>query len=898
MGLKFYKKEGNEGKAKWILADEHNPPINMVFETVLSFESNPADLESSLDQKYFGPFYIDIDNEDSLEEALRDTKQVVKYLAVGFSLKPDTDLKIFATGKKGFHIEVNPSVFMDSKFKPLLPYRYKLMAAGVQKATNVKLDMVVYSGKKGRMWRIPNVQRSNGNFKVELSYEEILVEDIDFIEKAMLAPRKLSEPFKKVARNALAESWFKASEITIVQTKQTVADEALLNNDVPDCIAKLKALDAINSNARFNSLVLNAATYGARIGWDTSKAYNFFKPMLDYPSSVYKTVEDKKFHFENVYGFVAENEDYKFDCGFICKVVDNPQCNSCPVKLGDGVEEADAEFGIFVKNNNYYMTSPEGARRLTGFVIKIIFDVVMESGEVLYDLKLTNARGRVKHVTVPEHIFSNKAGFSKYLSPDFPIWCSERELAMIAWHLRKDDPNEQVGRDFIGLHWIDNSWHYANEHGSISLKGDIDRVKVNAKSLTIVNTKLDFDWPSLDAEETKELVENLLNFNVPQVVVPIVGWFLSAFLKPHFDKEFSQFPLLFLFGEAGAGKTSSGLVCRRLFAMADSALKSIADVTQFSLMAACNSSNLVPLILDEYKPMMMKEAQAQLVSRLIRGAYNSSRGERGTATQEIIPYYYRAPIMLLGEQSIIETAVQHRVIEVQLTRAYLQEHPECKKHLDALRDQHIESLGKDFLSLSMSIKPSELKTRFNKHLEVYSRTIQLPERPVYNHTVLRTTFDFFIDYLQLKGLNMKEFIDSKFLEYERHVKQGNSIIDSILNKNDVVKILDIFNLLADIQASPFPLLQNVHYSYSGAAGELYLDLETIFPLFSKYNMDYKLGLYDMGSTSFMKMLQKEPFCKSIGRSNVIGKKFKLVATLDIASSEQYKVNLSNLIPPT
>lgn len=893
MGLKYYKREG---KSQWILADENNPPSGMVFETVLALESNPDDLESSLDQRYFGPFYIDIDNEHDLESALSDAKAVVKYLAVGFGLKPDTDMKIFATGKKGFHIEVNPHVFMDNKFKPLLPYRYKLMAAGVQKATEVKLDMVVYSGKKGRMWRLPNVERDNGNFKVELTYTEVLVEDVAFVNKVMTSQRALSQPFKKVARNALAESWFKASEIHLSQTKEIVEESILSVNDVPDCIMKLKGLANINTNARFNGLVLNAATYGARMGWDFNKAIGFFKPMLEYHSSVYKSPEDKHSHFENVFGFVAENKDYKFDCGFICKIVDNPACNACPIKLGTDVDEVDEEFGIFVKNSSYYMTSQEGARRLTGFTMKILFDIKMESGETLYEVKLSNARGKSRQITIPEHIFSNKAGFSKYLSPDYPVWCSERELAMIGWHLRNEDPKEQVGRDYIGLHWVDNAWHYANEHGSISLKGHVDKVKVNAKSLTIVNTKLDFNWPALATDDTENLIKHLLEFNVAQVAIPAVGWFLASFLKPHFDKEYSQFPLLFLFGEAGAGKTSTGLLLRRLFAMSDQALKSIADVTQFSLMAACNSSNLVPLILDEYKPMMMKEAQAQLVSRLIRGAYNASRGERGTASQEIIPYYYRAPIMLLGEQSIIETAVQHRVIEVQLTRSYLADKPDSKRYLDALHDLPVESLGKEFLTFSMDIKPAELKERFGVHLTKYSKSLPLPERPVYNHSVLRMTFDFLIDFLKLKGVDMTELINTKFLEYEKYVKLGNSVIDGIINKNDVVKVIDMFNLLADIQASPFPILQNVHYGYSVAENELYLDLETVFPLFSKYNSDFKLGLYDMGSTSFMKMLQKEPFCKNILRSTAIGKKQKLVAILDIAKCHEYRVNLSNFIP--
>jgi hypothetical protein len=611
---------------------------------------------------------------------------------------------------------------------------------------------------------------------------------------------------------------------------------------------------------------------------------------------VYKSQDDKEDHFKNVYGFVVENPEYKFDCGFICKIVDEPSCKACPIKVGEDAEEMDEEFGIFIKNNSYYLQAAEGSRRLTGFTMKIKHDIKHDSGEILYDMELVNARGKKRNISVPEAAFNTKNGFTKFLSPDFPVWCSERELAMIGWYLRKEDPKEQIGKDFIGLHWADKEWHYANDSGSVALSGVMDKIKVNAKSLTIVNTKLDFDWPQLTHEEAQNIADSIIDFNVPQVVIPSVGWFLSSFFKPHYDKVYSQFPLLFFFGEAGAGKTSTGLLLRRFFAMADSALKSISDVTQFSLMAACNSSNLIPLILDEYKPMMMKETQSQLVSRLIRGAYNSSRGERGTANQEIIPYYYRAPIVLLGEQSIIETAVQHRVIEVQLTRMYLTEKPNAKKHLDALKDMKLESLGKEFLTFAMSVKPEELKSKFEGYHAEYIKSLNLPERPIFNHTVLRVTFDYFIEFMALKGVDIKDKILDSMKDYEKFIQHGNAVIDSIINKNDVIKILDIMNLLSDVQASPYPVLQNVHYAYDIPKDQLYIDVETVFPLFSKYNKDYHLSLYDMGMTSFIKMLQKEGFCDYIKRENTIGSKTRLIACLSISKSLEYKVNLSNFIP--
>jgi hypothetical protein len=556
-------------------------------------------------------------------------------------------------------------------------------------------------------------------------------------------------------------------------------------------------------------------------------------------------------------------------------------------------EDFDEDFGIYAKDNSYFISTQDGSRRLTGFTMKILHDVKDQNGEFSYEVLLKNARGRKRTILIPENALANKAAFAKYLSPDFPMFCSEKEITMIAWHIRKEEPTLQIGRDYIGLHYVDKKWHYANAQGSISLEKDYDRIKVNAKSLNIVNTALDKDWPSVDAKQLELMIRSIFDFNVPQVTVPLSLWFLASFFKPHYQEAFSQFPLLFVFGEAGAGKTTSILKLRRMFAMEDVSLKSIADVTQFSLMAACNSSNMIPLILDEYKPMMMKEAQAQLVSRLIRGAYNNSKGERGTATQEIISYYYRAPIVLLGEQSIIETAVQHRVIEVQLTRQYINYTP--KEAFDIVDTQPLESLGKMFLTFAMGIKPEEVKDTYTRAFtDLIENGLNLPERPMFNVSVLRNTLNYLEEFLILNGVNLTAFLEDKFTKYLKHVKSGNSIIDSLINKNDVIKIIEVFNQMADFSTAQVNIVANSHYVYKD--NMIHLDIESIYPLFAKYNKDYNLGLFDPGYVSFLKMLQKESFCSELSRNRSIGDKMKVIASLNYIKMKDLDIACTNLVP--
>ena len=888
--LKYFK---GDGKSAWLLRDEQDCPKDSTFETVLSLEFNPDDLESTLDQTYWGPFYFDIDNEN-ISLAFDDTRKLVKHLVKAYNLNPEVDMQIFSTGKKGFHILLNPYLFLEKKGYKLLPYRYKLMATSIKNAVNATIDMAVYSGKKGRMWRIANKQRDdNQRYKVLISYTDVLSESVEYVINKSAAPGRETLAWTKVKKNSLLQSLFKSCDIPVQTQKAPIETAKLKEMPTPKGIIKLANLEDIKPDARFNGLILNAAVYGARMGWTEVQTIQYFEKILNYESSVYKNREVKLEHFQSIFKFVKENEDYKFDCHFLSTIVE-VNCAEMHVLSEDIEEESfDDDFGIYSKNNSYFLATEDGSRRLTGFIIKILHDIKDQNGDISYELSLKNARNRIRNIIIPENALASKATFAKYLSPDFPIFCSEKELTMISWHIRREEPTLQIGRDYIGLHYIDKKWHYANSAGSMSLDKDIDRVKVNAKSLTIVNTSLDKDWPALNTEQLAKATEAMFSFNVPQVAVPLTLWFMASFFKPHYQETYSQFPLLFVFGEAGAGKTTSILKLRRLFAMDDVSLKSIADVTQFSLMAACNSSNMIPLILDEYKPMMMKETQAQLVSRLIRGAYNSSKGERGTAQQEIISYYYRAPIVLLGEQSIIETAVQHRVIEVQLTRQYL--NVIAKEKFDVVDDVNLEAYGKMMLTHAMAIKPEEVKPAYTKAFTgLLEDGLDLPERPMFNIAVLRATLTYLEEFLELNGVDMKVFLEEKFSAYVEHIKSGNTIIDSLINKNDVVKIIEVFNQMADFSTAQVNIVANSHYMYKD--GFVHLDIESIYPLFSKYNKDYNLGLFDPGYVSFMKMLQKESFCGSLGRNRIIGDRVKVIAALDYSRMKSMDIACTNLVP--
>lgn len=143
--------------------------------------------------KHSGPFYMDWDSGEDINLAIEDTRQTLITLVEKHQLDHRC-LEIYATGGKGFHLIVPHEVFMQ-KMPPAgikdLHKIYKGMAYALATDT---LDFRVYSGRRGRMWREPNIQRSNGRYKVPITYDELMVMDEEMYIDLTSQPRYYAEP--------------------------------------------------------------------------------------------------------------------------------------------------------------------------------------------------------------------------------------------------------------------------------------------------------------------------------------------------------------------------------------------------------------------------------------------------------------------------------------------------------------------------------------------------------------------------------------------------------------------------------------------------------------------------------------------------------------------------------
>lgn len=182
------------GETQWLLAQSEQRSSILLdkapeFMTVLDADSVPGEdwePKQYLDMKYYGPFYMDWDAED-VQDAIADFQTTLQALEdKGLNLEC---CRLYATGGRGFHIEVPMECFISKPNKagyPQLPAIYREMAEKFQTGTS---DMRVYTARRGRMWRVQNVQRPNGKYKVLLKPEEALGMTPELYDEITSKPR-------------------------------------------------------------------------------------------------------------------------------------------------------------------------------------------------------------------------------------------------------------------------------------------------------------------------------------------------------------------------------------------------------------------------------------------------------------------------------------------------------------------------------------------------------------------------------------------------------------------------------------------------------------------------------------------------------------------------------------
>lgn len=337
---------------------------------------------------------------------------------------------------------------------------------------------------------------------------------------------------------------------------------------------------------------------------------------------------------------------------------------------------------VLEDTDHYYLVSPNGTRVvISSFQIEPRQRILVEDGELI-DADLTSDRGTVhRDIRFPREAWHSSKALLRVLGSVDLQWTGSDDnvqgvLRLVA---SRDVPTRRgtINLGFLetagGPRWVTPSGVLGPAGTDVS-KEDLIYVPSGAS----LSDRVSYRPESRDAEvEVAHLIlPSLLQLNAAAVVLPIIGWFFAAPLKPRIAAQVGHFPILVVWGTQGSGKSS--IIMEILWPLLGvvSAEPYSATETEFALLKLLSATNSVPVFIDEYKPFDMPKHRRNTLHRYMRRLYTGEVEERGRADQTVATYRLGAPLCLAGETRPIESALMERILTANPEKDELQRNPE------------------------------------------------------------------------------------------------------------------------------------------------------------------------------------------------------------------------------
>lgn len=799
----FYQPKGGEDDWLMALSTERDKIVNAVkpaFVTVLDISAVPDDHDWSK-VRYRGPLYFDFDAGDDLPFVCEKFKDFLSKIHSELDFDVN-QARLYASGGKGFHIEIPEECFIP---KPpatgtaWLPYVFREMAQAVMVDT---LDLQVYTGKRGRMWRTPGVKRDNGNFKVPISVDEALSMDEDLYRQLIKEPRPEIVPTPPICNSRMAmlfeRSKTKMVEMMRTKKKRQAQASVLLDpwkkaGKTPPSIERLMRGEEIAEGAGFQQLSMQLSIYATSVGMELQTFLDMSRGLCDnHVSDSYRYATPKKRREElaRMYRYMEDNTLYEFDPGPIAKLTkpgvsisdlgvvtqsDDPEAAPAVTHDGDGNPVVDLHKGV----RRGLLMNAEGIFKRTQEGTESICRACFGKVESFYDLERQEFKGYEFDVLVKGRVlgrtmlsadaFTSAANMRKFFV-NHQLSYQGGEPETVALMDVMSERAERNGKVYVfpreGFFVIDNPEASSPEPVKVYLtqdtyassvpEGSPDYFRLRYRpSQALSSYCIDIHKAPDLGEQHRAAIRDLLAFTKEGPLADLLGWFVACHYRSAYLRLFKQFPLLQVYGEAGAGKTQTVMLLAKLhWYMAEVSVKSATACTPFAMDSHVSSSTSAPFVLDEYKPRELRahRGKYEKLKDILKASYvGGDVGERGTVNKgaenslAVIKSKATAPIVFMGEAIEMETAIFERSVSVNLSKSYqtklrqaaflrLQQNPEALSALGRMIVEMGFQINLEAMRDEVNAIRADVESRLPDHDDTNAR--REAARLIYNRTIV------------------------------------------------------------------------------------------------------------------------------------------------------------------
>lgn len=531
------------------------------------------------------------------------------------------------------------------------------------------------------------------------------------------------------------------------------------------------------------------------------------------------------------------------------------------------------------------------AKALTNFTMRPVNGIKSDSA-YLMDIEFTTIDRKTFLNQIDSSIFASTQLFKKAIKKiggiDMVFDGNESDLANIQLYMNNKyrDYNHCLGLDYVGMYKMDGAWVYVGTDGAIDQKGNpISSVISVIEDNEALKSGI-AETPMIKKSELKEISGDLFHFNTYERTVNILGWVGACFLKERLRQRKIKLSHLVIAGGAGSGKSETlEKIIQPIFGLQGSGI-GCSGITKFSTLKSTSSTNLLPVVFEEYKPHKLSKIELDLISATLRSTYDYQTSQRGRADQSVVNYMRRSPICLVGEASFDETAIKERIIDVQFAKSdRTAEHTKSYRYLAKHEDQ-LNFLGKALLLLVMNMPDEALdkliqQSKVFEKMDFETRTILGMSNVYLGILLMKELYESFgLNFWAETGLSEKMVQDSIV----------NNTYNSLDGSSKVNSAVDLIIQTFDTMALKNRIRPEYDYTVNQSTGELCLRLNLIYDEFTKYIREFNiLDVEVLGIRQFTRQLRREGYYADYNYRN-----FKERNNDEIVRQKCYILNLKKL----
>lgn len=807
----WFQKTG--GDDPWVEAlSEHRERVSRevkpAFVTVLDAHTCPSDdwgREEYTKMKYSGPLYFDWDAKD-LGDGLAAFQGFLRHLQ---GIQVDLHaLSLYATGGRGFHVEIPEAIFQAKVPRTGtagLPYIYGMMALDL---VTDHMDMRVYSGRKGRMWRTAGVKRANGLYKVPLSVDEALTLTVETYASICSTPRPaptLAEPKPNLTLSTLFSRCQDRIEQSLRNRSKPNGDLELLakyGGKLPPTLQRLMSGEGIAHGKGFQAIALQLAISANALGKSCEEMLADCEGLIEShsgDSSRYGSADKRRAELARMWDYTHENPCYTYSRGAIRSLcvpgaetsdldgtakagqvgsVPDDRDESANPESEQELADSDATLvaGMSITKMGVYKRSPDGVCSISNVGFSSPAAMIDTADKVLIGIEAAvyaDGKPKGRHL-FPLQSFKSRTALSETLQGFGGIFTGPDPQASIVQLLLSRKAMQTGNQIYIvhreGLDLVQNPTKPDEVRREVIWAAP-DCVLTNDQSVTykfspelakkpVINTDIHLCKPVENTPDTRAFLHALLGMNDPIIISQMVGWFVSCFHKQFYVATYHQFPLLHPNGIAHSGKSMSIKLMQRLFHNATPPAEKACPPgasTPHALKSYWTSSASVPVMHDEYKPSELGPIRRDFLLQHFRLLYNQAsggmgginRGGAGSSYRDITDYTYSAPVIYAGEAQELQTAVMQRSIPLFFN---LETSMRYQKNYDHARDNadFLPGVGRLLLSASMRESVDSRREALNPIVDRLRKSLsdKVVERTIFNTAVVLAGLDFLKETLR------------------------------------------------------------------------------------------------------------------------------------------------------